>query len=193
MLTGDEAYLHVPAAFAEERLANSLSGLDFVRVFASEDSCLLLNFNRGETYADYIDYQIPYAERYFGGLNDYFTMDAPTAGVDHGLYFSAEKGLLTRTAAQRLAEDVRMDKHTRAELNGMIAALEKTAEAQSGTMDGLVLRELGVPGSLESVRGMLEQAASDLDLRYSRSTNRMVTVLTILGILYALFRIASSL
>ena len=170
-----------------------MSALDFVRVFASEDSSLLLNFNRGETYADYIDYQIPYAERYFGGLNDYFTMDAPTAGVDHGLYFSAEKGLLIRTAVQRLAEDVRLNQHTRAELNGMIDALEKTAEAQPGTMDGLVLRELGVPGSLESVRCMLEQAASDLDLRYSRSTNRMVTVLTILGILYALFRIAGSL
>ncbi|MBR0209295.1 MAG: class I SAM-dependent methyltransferase [Firmicutes bacterium] len=193
MLTGDEAYLHVPADFAEERLAHNLSALDFVRVIASEDSCLLLNFNRGETYADYIDYQIPYAERYFGGLNDYFTMDAPTAGVDHGLYFSAEKGLLTRTAAQRLAEDVRLDQHTRAELNSMIDALEKTAEAQPGSMDGLVLCELGVPGSLESVRGMLEQAASDLDLRYSRSTNRMVTVLTILGILYALFRVVSSL
>ena len=40
---------------------------------------------------------------------------------------------------------------------------------------------------------MLEQAASDLDLRYSRSTNRMVTILTILGILYALFRVVSSL
>ena len=193
MLSGDEAYLHVPADLVKERLASSRSGLDFVRVIASEDSCLLLNFNRSETYADYVDYQIPYAERYFGGLNDYFTMDAPTAGVDHGLFFSVEKGQLIRTAAQRLAEDVRQNRRTQAELNSMAGDLETAAAVQPGTADELVQRELGVRGSLENVRGILKQAASDLDLQYSRSTNRMVTVLTVLGILYALFRVVSSL
>ena len=65
----------------EERMAQSWTSRDFVRVIAFSSNYVLLNFNRGETYADYIDYQKPYADRYFGDLNEYFTMDAPTAGV----------------------------------------------------------------------------------------------------------------
>jgi hypothetical protein len=75
----------------------------------------------------------------------------------------------------------------------MAGDLETAAAVQPGTADELVQCELGVRGSLENVRGILKQAASDLDLQYSRSTNRMVTVLTVLGILYALFRVVSSL
>ena len=45
---------------------------------------------------------------------------------------------------------------------------------------------------IESIRSFLELVESDLDLLYSTTTNRMVTILTILGLLFALIQTINS-
>ncbi len=189
ILTGDESYLHVPAALVEEHMADSWSGLDFVRVIASGNSFLMLNFNRGETYADYVDYEIPYAERYFDGLNGYFTMDAPAAGLCHGLFFPVEKGQLLRTVAQRAADG----SPQREEMADAVRKLEQGSREERGALDSLVMRELGISGLAENMRSSIIQADSEQALRYRKMTNRMVTALAILGAISLLIQIFGSL
>ena len=160
ILTGDEGYLHVPQILVEERMADTWTGRDFARVIAFGSNYILLNFNRGETYADYIDYQLPYAEHYFGELNGYFTLDAPTAGIDHGLYFSVETGLVTRTILQRLsgsrraiaATGHRRSKQARAEMLKSLDDLDRVDPDRLNALDRLVLDNLGVTRKIENLR-----------------------------------------
>ena len=191
ILTGDEGYLYVPQSLAEERMAGSWTDRDYVKVFACNGNYVLLNFNRGETYADYIDGQLPYAERYYGGLNEYFTMDAPTAGIDHGLFFSVEKGQLIRTVSQRLmnaagTDGIRSGRQMQEDVSRTLAGIERLTGGGPGGLESLVLDDLDVSGDAANIRSLLERVKTDLDLSYSKATNRMVTVLTILGLLAAL-------
>ena len=207
MLTGDEGYLHVPAALVEERMEQNWTSRDFVKIIAFSSNYLMLNLNRSDTYADYIDYQKPYADHYFGSLNEYFTMDAPTAGVNHGLFFSAEMGQLIRTVTERLmggspkvtashgffvTDDIKRNKHTRAEMIRALNRLDQVNITELGALDDLVLRNLDISKKIESIRSMLELVESDLDLLYSTTTNRMVTLLTIFGLILALIQAINS-
>ena len=207
MLTGDEGYLHVPRALIEERMSESWTSRDFVKVIAFSSNYLLLNFNRSENYADYIDYQKPYADHYFGSLNEYFTMDAPTAGVNHGLFFSAEMGQLIHAITQRLmgdsarpstshgffvSDDIKRNKHIRRDMIRALNKLDQVNITEIGALDDLVLRNLDIKQKVESIRSLLELVESDLDLLYNTTTNRMVTLLTILGLLFALIQTINS-
>ena len=167
ILTGDEGYLHVPQSLVEARMTNSWSSRDFARVIAAGGNYVLLNFNRGATYADYIDYQLPYAEHYFGELDDYFTMDAPTAGIDHGLFFSAEKGQLIHTILQRLSDEaLRMSasrgifskggsKQLGAETVRMLNEIDRTNITELGALDKLILNDLGIDRKTQNLRCLL--------------------------------------
>ncbi len=207
ILTGDEGYLHVPQALIEDRMAENWTSRDFVKVIAFSSNYVLLNFNQGETYADYIDYQKPYGDHYFGALNEYFTMDAPTAGVNHGLYFSAEMGQIIRTGTERLmgstsqvhgshgffvTDDIKRNKHIRAEMIRTLNELDQVSITEIGALDDLVFRNLKITQKVESIRSLLELVESDLDLLYSTTTNRMVTILTILGLLFAMIQTINS-
>ena len=208
MLTGEEGYLHVPQERVEKTMANCWTGHDYAKVFASGSDAVLLNFNRGETYADYIDYEKPYAERYFNGLNDCFTMDAPTAGIDHGLYFALETGQLFRTVTDRflsrdmnvnashgffVSDDIKQNRQIREELIRTLEQAARMTSAEPESLNGFVQRTLGVPQILGSIRSKLDLVESDLDLLYSSATNRMVTLLTVLGLLFAVLQIVNSL
>ena len=163
ILTGDQGYLHVPQTLVEERMADSWTGRDFARVIASGSSYILLNFNRGETYADYIDYQLPYAEHYFGELNGYFTLDAPTAGIDHGLFFAVETGQVTRTILQRLsgshgvlaANGLKRNKQVRAEMLKTLGDLDRVDPDGMSALDRLVMDALGVTRRIETIRNSM--------------------------------------
>ena len=208
MLTGDEGYLHVPEALVEERMKQNWTSRDFVRVIAFSGNYLLLNFNRSETYADYIDYQKPYADHYFGELNEYFTMDAPTAGVNHGLFFSVESAQLIHTITRRLmgsssqpaathgffvTDDIKRNKQIRADMIRTLNKLDQVNITELGALDNLVVRNLGIQEKVESIRKLLELVESDLKLLYDTTTSRMVTLLTILGLLFALIQTINSL
>ncbi len=204
LLTGDEGWRHVPGALARERMAESWTSRDFVKVIAFSNSYLLVNLNRSCVHEDYLAGQYGYQHRYYNGMNDYFTMDAATAGVNHGVFFSAETGLIIKTATDRLMQasnkrtklhgivlnrKIEENKTRRAELIRMLNKVENVKISELGELDGLILRQLDVSQRVESIRNLLELLESDLDLLYSTDTNRMVTFLTILGLAFALIQI----
>ena len=77
----------------------------------------------------------------------------------------------------------------------MIRTLNKLDQmniTELGALDDLVMESLDVSKKVENIRSLLELVESDLDLLYSTTTNRMVTLLTILGLLFALIQTINS-
>jgi len=204
ILTGDEGYSHVPEALARKRMEVEWTSRDFVKVIIFSNNYVLLNLNRQEVHRDYLDTQRPYAEHFFGSLNEYFTMNAPTAGVNHGLFFSVETGMLIKTAADRLLngmpdisqphgamvrDEIKRNKRYRGELIATLSRVEMVSISELGELDNLVVENLSVSKRIESIRYLLELVESDLDLLYNTNTNRMVNMLTGLGVLLALTQV----
>lgn len=204
MLTGDEGYVHVPVQLARDRMDQSWSSRDFVKAVVFNNSYLLINLNRDDTFRDYLARQYGFQYHYYSGINDYFTMDASTAGVNHGLFFSIETGLIVKTATDRMLEDrpdldkpqglilsdeIKDNKKRRIAMIKMLNRVETVSISELGELDTLVLRQLNTSERVESIRNLLELLESDLDLLYSTTTNRMVTFLTILGLMFALIQV----
>lgn len=201
VLSGDEGWQHVPAALARSRLENSWSSRDFAKIVAFAGNYVMLNFNRGDTHAAYLEKQHRFAGPYWGGLNPYFTMDAATAGVNHGLLFSVETGMLVKTSMDRilnsrpdarrgsggfLQNEIKRSKKYRADMIQTMNQLEKVNITELGELDALVMETLNNEKRMESLRNLLELVESDLDLMYQTKTNHLVNFLTVLGLLLAL-------
>ena len=204
VLSGDEGWQHVPVSLARSRLENSWSSRDFAKVVAFDRNCVMLNFNRGSTHTAYLEKQHRFAGAYWGGLNRYFTMDAGTAGVNHGLFFSMETGMLVKTTMDRILNrrpvtmhrsggflqgEIRKSKQYRAEMIRTMNKLETVNITELGELDALVMDALDNSGRMESLRNLLELVESDLDLKYQIKTNHMVNFLTVLGLLPALAQV----
>lgn len=201
VLTGDEGWQHVPVSMARSRMDSRWSSRDFVRVVAFAGNFLVLNLNREERFREYIRTQHSFADRYWGGLNEYFTMDADTAGVNHGVYFSIETGMTIQTLTDRflnsrpdvlhktglsLRREIKQNKLYRAEMIRTLNKVERVTITELGELDGLVMKALDTSGRIESIRSLLELLESDLDLMYQTNTNRMVNLLTVLGLILAM-------
>ncbi len=198
ILTGDEGWPHVPAELARARMDNSWTSRDFVKAIAFSSNYLLLNFNRANTYDKYIKWQHGYADHYFGDLNDYFTMDAATAGLNHGVFLSVETGMVIRCTTDRLLmrkpdltkhptglflrKEIHKNKSFRREMIEILNKVETVNITEIGELDNLVFRSLGTNQKVQSIRSLLELLESDLDLAYQTRTNRMVNLLTFISL-----------
>lgn len=204
ILTGDEGWQHVPVALARERATAGWTSRDFVRAIVFGTNFLLLNFNRSDVHRDYLSRQYAFACQYHGALNPYFTMDAHTAGVNHGLFFSVETGMLIKVAAGHLLEnkpdltsihglflqnEIKKNKAYRSMMIKMLNRVEAVNITEMGELDRLIVENLRITQRIESIRYLLELLESDLDLLYDTNTNRMVNVLTILGLILALAQV----
>jgi len=204
VLSGDEGWRYVPVSLAKSRLENGWGSRDFALVTAFSGNFALLNFNRGAAYRNYLEQQHGFADHYWGGLNPYFTMDAATAGVNHGVFFSVEAGMLVKTITDHfidsrqeirhrtggyLRKEIKQNKHYRAEMIRTMNRLEKVNITELGELDTLVMRSLDTDNRMESIRDLLELLESDLDLMYQTSTNRMVNMLTVLGLILAVAQV----
>lgn len=204
MLTGDEGWSHVPAELARARMDSSWTSRDFVKLIVFANNYVLLNFNRDKTHDHYMQVEHGFADHYWGGLNPYFTMDADTAGVNHGVYFSVETGMIIKTTTDRLLnsrpdltkknglfirDEIMRNKKFRADMIRTLNKVEMVNISELGELDTLVVQSLGATQRVESIRYLLELLESDLDLMYQTSTNRFVNLLTILGLLFALLQV----
>ena len=204
ILTGDEGWRHVPTPLATQRVDSSWTSRDFVKIIVFNNNYLLLNLNHADVHSSYLAGQYAYQCRYYHGLNKYFTMDARTAGVNHGLYFSVETGMLVKTMTDRILNDrpditkphglflqdeIKKNKRYRGAMIRMLSKVDTISISELGELDDLVVRELGVSERIESVRNLLELLESNLDLMYSTNTNHMVTLLTVIGLVFALIQV----
>ena len=96
MMTGDEGYDYVPMELVNDRLNNRWGSRDFFSAIAFRNNFLLFHLVNGSRADQYRAYQKEFGTAHYGGPNPYFLMDAKTGGVNHGLYFSAETGMVAK-------------------------------------------------------------------------------------------------
>lgn len=203
IMTGDEGYEFVPKELCQRRLENRWSTRDFVDAIVYRNNFLLVNINHGARVQRYKEHQRQYGTEFYGGVNEYFLMDCAIAGVNHGIMFSCEFGMVAKTIAAvvlkkqaelnehhgKVRSSIAVTKNMRRELILTLNRLETIGLAELGDLDRLVIDGLDVDPLMEKIKYLLELLESELDLLYQTSTNRLVNFLTILGLVFAAIQI----
>ena len=205
MLCGDEGWEYVPGDLAAERLTNSWGSREFVRFITFGCNGLLLNLIRSPEAARYLERQEVYGTRAFGGMNPYFRIQSQVAGVNHGILISQEMVLVIKTIANRilgrqasrtvargadLGKEIRKVKAFRSELITTINRVENIGISEMGELEQMLLRSYKITPLIDSIKYLLELLESELDLLYQQSTNRLVNILTVAGLLLSVMGVA---
>ncbi len=204
MLTGDEGFEYVAPEIVDTRLNNNWSTREFVKAIIFRNNFMLFNLNKAGTIEQYQEHQAKFGNEYYGSPNPYFFTDASTSGVNHGLLFSVEVGMVAKTitsavldrqaASSRLPKknigaEIRKAKDLRRELILTLNRLEDIGMAEMGELDSLIIEDLDVEPLVEKIKYLLELLESELDLLYQTSTNKLVNILTVAGLLLSAFQI----
>lgn len=195
-LTGDEGWEYVPEDTVNVRLEDSWSSRDFMRLYSFGPSFLLLNFNQGLCYRDYLERQREFGEKTYGGINDYFLIPSCPLSVNHGVMHACEYVLVIKSIVDRIytyhtslrtnkkvTNSIHMAKHCRSEILGALNKLDRVQISEIGELESVILRSQDISPVVEKVKSLLDLLESELDLAYSTHTNVMVNILTVAGLL----------
>jgi len=204
MLTGDEGYEYVPLGLAKKRIASCWGSRDFFSAIAFRNNFLLFHLVNGSRAEAYRDYQTKFGTTYYGSPNPYFFMNSRTACVNHGLFFSAETGLVAKTICShvlnhqsklshethlKVRESIQTTKELRRDLIVTLNRLESIGIAELGELDRLIMSGLEIDPMVEKIKYLLELLESELDLLYQTSTNTLVNILTVVGLLLSVAQV----
>ena len=198
IVTGDEGWKFVPKAMADERLSNYWGSRDFVRIVVFGNNGLLLNLNRTDLARDYLARQDQFGGWAYGGANDYFRVDSDLAGLCHGILHAQEMVLVIKTIAGRILN--RQQFYQKHPAGGLGAAIQRTrlfrrelivtldrvenlGIMEIGELEQLMLNSQKITPLIDSIKYLLELLEGELDLLYQQSTNRLVNILTVAGLL----------
>lgn len=203
-LSGDEGYDFVPESLIKERLQSTWGSRDFIRIYASRQAFLFLNLLSSPKYDDYLKRQNEFGMKIYGSCDPYFYMGTCPLTVNHGILFSVEfvmmlKALInevlifqTEYKRKRIGSYYRRIGETRTLRRKIIRVLEKieiTAISEIGELSAVLLMSQHIDPIVDQVKYLLELLEGDLTLVYSERNNLLVTILTILGLLLALWQI----
>ena len=204
MLTGDEGYEYVAPEIVDTRLKNNWSTREFVRAIIFRNNFMLFNLNKVGAIEQYQEHQAKFGNEYYGAPNPYFFTDASTAGVNHGILFSVEVGMVAKTITSSVLDrqaasnqlprrnvgaEIKKGKELRRDLILTLNRLEDIGMAEMSELDRLIVDDLDVEPLVEKIKYLLELLESELDLLYQTSTNRLVNILTVAGLLLSAFQI----
>lgn len=204
MLTGDEGYEYVAPEIVDTRLKNNWSTREFVRAIIFRNNFMLFNLNKVGAIEQYQEHQAKFGNEYYGAPNPYFFTDASTAGVNHGILFSVEVGMVAKTITSSVLDrqaasnqlprrnvgaEIKKGKELRRDLILTLNRLEDIGMAEMSELDRLIVDDLDVEPLVEKIKYLLELLESELDLLYQTSTNRLVNILTVVGLLLSAFQI----
>ena len=198
IMTGDEGWQFVPRALAEERLSNHWGSRDFVRYAVFGNNGLFLNLNRSAMARDYLARQDQFGGWAYGGANDYFRVDSDLGGLCHGILHAQEMVLVIKTIAGRIlnrqesyrksrtgsiSKSIRKVRFFRRELITTLDRVENLGIMEIGELEQLLLNSQKITPLIDSIKYLLELVEGELDLLYQQSTNRLVNILTVAGLL----------
>ena len=206
-LTGDEGFRFVPPQLYISRMENSWSSRNFAKAIVYRNNFLLVNLNQGHTMHEYHDRQNEFGGKYYGGANPYFFVDCKAAGVNHGMLFSCETGLIAKTisenvlenkfsakqnSSEKMRKEIQRTKTLRKDLILILNRLENVIQiAELGELDKLVIEGLEITPIIDKIKYLLELLESELDLLYQTSTNKLVNSLTVLGLFIAFLQLVA--
>ncbi|MBQ8830054.1 MAG: class I SAM-dependent methyltransferase [Oscillospiraceae bacterium] len=208
IICGDEGWEYVPEELARYRIDNQWGSRNFVRFIVFGSNAMLLNFNRLKPGMDYVEHQRAFGEAVYGGANPYFLMNSNVAGINHGIIFSQETVFVIKTIANRvlnrqsgfasftsnkLGAEISKTKKFRSELITILNRVENLGITEIGELEQMLLRSYKITPLIDSIKYLLELLESELDLLYQQSTNRLVNILTIAGLILSVIDVLSGL
>lgn len=135
-------------------------------------------------------------------------MNSDVAGINHGIIFSQETVFVIKTIANRvlhrqdeegrvsslrLGKEIQKIKQFRSELITILNRVENLGITEIGELEQMLLRSYKITPLIDSIKYLLELMESELDLLYQQSTNRLVNILTIAGLLLTALDVFSGL
>lgn len=205
IITGDEGYSFASDTLVRERLKTNWGSREFIRIYAFGQSFLFLNLLDSSMRRDYLAYQQEFGARAYGGCNPYFTMGSCPLTVNHGIFFSVEFAMMLKTLISGVMEAssvgengkersfYRRIRETRRLRHRIITVLEKvesTEISEIGELSAVLMESQHIVPIVDHVKYLLELLEGDLDLLYSERNNLLMTILTVIGLVFALLEIA---
>jgi len=199
MMTGDEGYRHVPQDMAEVRLsANSWGSREFTKLASFGSNIVFVNLNQSRTAIEYRENRRSFDGKFYGDIDPYFLIQSSYAGINHGILFSSELVMVIKTIASRilsrqsalyhkagglLHDEIRKTKHFRGELITTLKRVENLSISEIGELEQVLLHGQQIEPLIDKIKYLLELLESELDVLYQTSTNRLVNILTFVGLL----------
>lgn len=198
IMSGDEGYQFLSDDLADYRLNSAWSSREFIKTVIFHNNFLLLNLNKIQRIADYEKRQTEFGGKFHGGANPYFFLDAESACLNHGVLFSIEVGMVAKSISSSVLErqvsranthkwmvgrEIKRAKELRKDLILTLNRLENVGINEMDELDHLIVEGLDVDPLVEKIKYLLELLESELDLLYQTSTNALVNILTIIGLL----------
>ena len=131
-------------------------------------------------------------------------MDSNIAGINHGIIFSLEMVLVIKTICSRVINrqarfyarsgglinmEMRKIKTYRGELIVILNKVENLQISEMGELERVLLRSYNIEPVIEKIKYLLEILESELELLYQNSTNRLINLLTIAGVVLAAIQV----
>lgn len=206
LMCGDEGYRNVPLDLAEERLENSWGSRDFTKLCNFGSNTIFVNLNKGSIAKEYVENRRRFDHSFYGDINPYFLIDSSVAGVNHGVIFSVELVMVIKTISNRILSrqssyyaqngsnysvDIRKTKRYRGELITTLKKVENLSISEIGELERVLLAGQQIEPLVEKIKYLLELLESELDLLYQSSTNRLVNILTVVGLLLSVIGVVA--
>jgi len=200
LLAGDEGWRFAPKSLALSRIQYNWGSRNFVEFIPFGNAFLLFNLYSSFSGSSYETSQRSYSEHYYGSINPYFLLKSKFAGINHGILFSVETVLAIKTLTkyildrqtffnankvEKFSTAIKRTKEYRKDLMLTLNKLEHIGISELGELENLVLQSQNIDPVIEKIKYLLEMLDADLNLMYSQQTNRMVNLLTILGLIFA--------
>ncbi len=208
IMCGDEGWRHVPAELAAERLTNCWGSREFVKLVSFGSNNMLLNLNTSLVAKAYVENRRTFDNKFYGDINEYFLIDSSFAGINHGIIFSLELVMVIKTICNRILRqqsklhmnegkgiqqsiNIKEARLFRAELLTTLHKVENLALTELGEMEKVLLTSHQINPIVDKIKYLLELIESELDLLYQNSTNRLINILTVTGLVLSFVSVAS--
>ena len=201
---GDEGWRSVPASLAKERMNFQWGSRNFTRLVTFGSNSVFFNLSGSREACSYVQNRKDFDGIYYNGdVNPYFLIDSNTAGVNHGIIFSLEMVLVIKTICGRVIHrqaqfyannrslnfEIQKIKAYRGELIVILNKVENLQISEIGELERVLLRSYDIEPVIEKIKYLLEILESELELLYQNSTNRLINVLTVLGLVLAAMQV----
>lgn len=199
-ISGDEGYEFIPQKHLEEQMKIFWESRDFIRIYADGKAFLFLNLLGSDSHEKYLDRQTQFGTEIYGGANPYFFLGSCPLTVNHGMYFSIEfvmmlKALINdvlqfqsefrNTKKISYYQRIRLTREFRRKIVMVLEKVDRVGIASIGKLSSILMESQHIGPIVDQVKYLLELLEADLSLIYSERNDLLMTVLTVLGLVFA--------
>jgi hypothetical protein len=203
-ISGDEGYEFIPQKHLEEQLKIFWESRDFIRIYADGKAFLFLNLLGSESHEKYLERQTQFGTEIYGAPNPYFFLGSCPLTVNHGMYFSIEFVMMLKALINDVLQfqsefrntkkisyykRIRMTREFRRKIVMVLEKVDRVGIASIGKLSSVLMESQHIGPIVDQVKYLLELLEADLTLIYSERNDLLMTVLTVLGLVFAAVQI----